>query len=87
MNCRQAFVVAFAMLATLPLAIAQAPAPEASPAASPGALSQDGARPPARVNRDAAADVHADARLCLEFTTNLEVIACAEKYRPHKRNG
>lgn len=87
MNCRQICVVAFAMLAALPLAIAQTPALEASPAASPVALSQEGARLPVRVNRDAAADVHADARLCLEFTTNLEVIACAEKYRPHKRNG
>jgi hypothetical protein len=24
---------------------------------------------------------HADARVCLEFATNLQVIACAEKYR------
>ena len=26
----------------------------------------------------------ADARICLEFPTNLEVIRCAEKYRWHK---
>jgi hypothetical protein len=27
-----------------------------------------------------------DPRRCLEFSTNLEVHTCAEKYRPHKRN-
>jgi len=39
---------------------------------------------PGGVTHDAATD--ADARLCLEFPTNLQVIMCAEKYRPHKRN-
>ena len=28
---------------------------------------------------------HRDARVCLEHDTNLEVIACAEKYRPQRR--
>ena len=27
----------------------------------------------------------ADARACLEFASNPEVIMCAETYRPHKR--
>ena len=27
----------------------------------------------------------ADPRVCLEFPTNAQVIACAERYRPHRR--
>lgn len=26
-----------------------------------------------------------DPRVCLEFPTTAQIIACAEKYRPHKR--
>lgn len=26
-----------------------------------------------------------DPRVCLEFPTNAQVIACAERYRPHRR--
>ena len=36
-------------------------------------------------NRDAAMGV--DARRCLEFSTNLEIIKCAEKYLQRRRNG
>ena len=28
---------------------------------------------------------HADARVCLEFPTELQIIACAEKYRPARK--
>jgi hypothetical protein len=59
---------------------AVAPAPKAAapittaapPAAEPG-------KPAKRAARRAPS--HADARVCLEFQTNLQVIKCAEKYR------
>jgi hypothetical protein len=63
-------------------AIAEAQAPNtAAPvaAATPPAVS---ASP---VPTDRRRDAHADARVCLEFPTELQVIACAEKYRPAKR--
>jgi hypothetical protein len=63
--------------------IAEAQAPNtAAPvaAATPPAVSAP--PPPSDRARDAA---HADARVCLEFPTALQVIACAEKYRPAKR--
>ena len=63
------------------IADAQAPNTGASvTAATPPAVSA----PPTPTDRprDAA---HADARVCLEFPTTLQVIACAEKYRPAKR--
>jgi hypothetical protein len=84
MNPKETAVVVFAILAALPPAVAQSPSPNASPGASAVAPSQDGTMPPIRASRDATTD--ADARLCLEFPTNLQVIMCAEKYRPHKRN-
>ena len=61
-----------------PAAIAQGQAPNPSPAAAtpPPAASA----PPATTERGRAA-AHADARVCLEFPTELQVIACAEKYR------
>jgi len=34
---------------------------------------------------DPRRDAHADARKCLEFPTELQVIACAEKYRPARK--
>ena len=48
-------------------------------AATPPAAS--GPPPPTDPRRDA----HADARKCLEFPTELQVIACAEKYRPARK--
>jgi hypothetical protein len=58
-----------------PAAIAQGQAPNLAPAATtppPAAPA-----PPATAERGR----HADARVCLEFPTELQVIACAEKYR------
>ena len=82
MSHRATTIVVFSILAALPPAVAQSPAPNAS-GASAIAPSQDGTRLLIRENRDAATD--ADARLCLEYPTNLQVIVCAEKYRTHKR--
>lgn len=84
MNRHEAATIVFSILAALPPAVAQGPAPNASLGASAVAPSQEGTKPPIRANRDAAKD--ADARRCLEFPTNLQVIMCAEKYLPHKRN-
>ena len=85
MNPREATAVVFSIvLVAVPPAAAQSPAPNAGSGASAGAPPQGETKPPTRANRDAPTD--ADARLCLELPTNLEVIACAEKYRPHKRN-
>jgi hypothetical protein len=84
MNRRETTVIVFSILAAIPAAVAQSPAPDASPSASAVAPSQEGTKPPTRANRHAAMD--ADARLCLEFPTNFQVILCAEKYLPHKRN-
>jgi hypothetical protein len=61
------------------IAEAQAPNAAAPAAAPPPAVSA----PPAPTDR--RRDAHADARVCLEFPTELQVIACAEKYRPAKR--
>jgi hypothetical protein len=62
------------------IAEAQTPNTAAPAAATPPAVSAP--PPPTDRPRDAA---HADARVCLEFPTALQVIACAEKYRPAKR--
>ena len=88
--------VVFTAFATASAAYGQAPAPAApasppaataatastpAPAAMPPRLDQ---KPPARTPR--AAIVDADARNCLEFSSNYEVIKCAEKYL-HRRSG
>jgi hypothetical protein len=54
--------------------------------AGPSAVAppHDLTKPSMRANPSAWPD--ADARACLEFATNPEVITCAERYRPHKRN-
>jgi hypothetical protein len=64
-------------------AIADAQTPNtAAPAAAATPPPVSAPPPPTDRPRDAA---HADARVCLEFPTALQVIACAEKYRPAKR--
>jgi len=56
-----------------------APAAAAALTAAPPTLS---APPP---STDRRRDAHADARVCLEFPTELQIIACAEKYRPARK--
>jgi hypothetical protein len=70
-------------LAALPLAQAQNPAraPKVEPAR---------AAPPEKPAATALAvdrqlPTSPDPRVCLEYTTSAEVIMCAEKYRPRKR--
>ena len=71
-------------LAALAPAVAQSPLPNASPGASaiaPSDQTTEATTATVRSNRDAVAD----ARICLELPTNLQIIKCAEKYLPHKR--
>jgi len=81
MNSRIAVPVLLAVLATLPLAFAQVTATSA-PADAAVAASRGEA---ARSSRSSRHATDADARHCLEFPDNLQVILCAEKYRPHGR--
>ena len=63
-------------------AIAQTPnAPAAAAPIPPAAAVPPAAekRPAPRTTRGSS--TRADARVCLEFATNLEIIKCAEKYR------
>jgi hypothetical protein len=83
-----ALVVVFA----LPLpAIAQSPAtappakqaPAAPPAAAPPAAAPAAAAEPAKPTKKVRHRVpsKADARVCLEFPTTMQIIKCSEKYR------
>jgi hypothetical protein len=65
--------------------VAQTPAPNAGSAAPVAAPAPRPALPPAGAGRPVAST--ADARNCLEFPDNLEVIKCAEKYLQRKRKG
>jgi len=83
MNQKVIATTLFAVLAGLATAMAQSPAPSDASAATPAATPQretKGSIPSARESK-----TDADARLCLEFPTNAQVIMCAEKYRPDRR--
>lgn len=62
-------------------AAAQGQAANTAPAAATAPPAVSAPPPPTDRRRDA----HADARVCLEFPTELQVIACAEKYRPARK--
>ena len=83
MNRRVTTTLVLLLLAAVPPVFAQSPEPNVTPRASAVAPSQEAANPSVRANRDAAMD--ADARHCLEFPDNLQIVLCAEKYLPHKR--
>jgi hypothetical protein len=85
MNRKLTIALVLTTFGALPAALAQTPAPKGDATASPPVLAQTPARAAAGANREVA--TNADARLCLEFPTNLEVIKCAEKYLQRKRNG
>ncbi len=78
-----ALVAIAAVLPVVPVA-AQAPAPTAADAAS----SAPPQAPPKKLTRKEARAFKekADARLCLEFPTELMVVKCAEKYRLDRRD-
>jgi hypothetical protein len=75
MPSRETALVLLAVLAALPLAVAQGtPAGSSTQGAAAGA----GTAPSPRASAG-------DPRVCLEFPTNVQVITCAEKYRPQRR--
>ena len=82
--------LAGALLAALALplpAVAQspaaAPAPKQAPAAAPAAAAPAPAAEPAKPVKKVRHGVpsKADARVCLEFPTTMQIIKCSEKYR------
>ncbi len=83
MKHRIATTLMLAMLTGSPAAIGQSPPPNAGTAAQVAAPAQAPARASAEANRASAAD----ARNCLGFSTNLEVIKCAEKYLYRRPKG
>ena len=78
-------VVAFSVLAAFSSAGAQSPPPGASAPAPAMTPADKEPASPIRANRDVATG--ADARRCLEFSTNQEIIKCAEKYLQRRRIG
>jgi hypothetical protein len=67
------------MLLACAFAGAQGQAPKPMPTANTSPSAGTPAAPaPSERQR---ADTHADARVCLEFPNDMQVIACAEKYR------
>ena len=85
MKRRLTTTLMFTILAGSAAVVAQTPAPNAGTAAPVAATSPAPARAAAEASR--ASTSSADARNCLEFSTNLEVIKCAEKYLQRKRKG
>ena len=69
-------------LAAFPCAQAQTPAQPAS--AEPARMAASAKPAEARLAEDQLPS-SLDPRVCLEFPTSAQVIMCAEKYRPHKR--
>ena len=83
MNRTRIAAILLWMAPLLPAAFAKDAAPSAPAGTAEVQLIQASPKPPTRANQGAAADV--DARHCLDFPTNLQVIMRREKYRPHKR--
>jgi hypothetical protein len=92
MNRKANFAITLSLLAAISTVGAQAPAPATQPPASSVQAPAPAASPPrlemkapARANREPS--VTADARGCLELSSNDAIIRCAEKYLPHRRTG
>jgi len=85
MNLGAITPLVFSILAAFPSALAQTSPPNANMGVPIAVPPQTASKPAVQENRDAAAGT--DARQCLDRPTNLEVIKCAEPFRPRKRNG
>lgn len=86
MNLNTVAIALVAIAAMLPLSAAIAQTPPASAAAETAAIMQAEAPKKPLTRKEARAlKEKADARLCLEFPTQLMVVKCAEKYRLNKR--
>ena len=81
MKLHVAAVACVAMCATLALA-QSAPAGAGS---APAATAPEPSKKPMSRKQARAVQESADARLCLEFPTQLMIVKCAEKYRLDKR--
>ena len=75
---RKAIAVALLLAGAIPLALAQV----ALPGPGTGGMSGDRVETTAPRAVARASNRYADARHCLEFETNRQVIVCAEKYLP-----
>ena len=84
MNGKELAVAMLSLLVAIAVAHAADPAPSGVSGPTSTKRAPEQASPAPR--RAGEAVSNADARHCLEFSTNLQVIACAEKYRPHKRS-
>ena len=78
--------VALSVLVTLTCVNGRAQTQNAAPAATPPPAAPAAAAPPMNNEKRPAprtkrASERADARVCLEFPNNLQIIKCAEKYR------
>jgi hypothetical protein len=76
--------VAVIAMFSLSGAIAQTAPP--STAAAPDPTQSDAPKKPMTRKESRAVQEKADARLCLEFPTQLMIIKCADKYRLNKRD-
>ena len=86
MNHKEIAAILLSILTALPSAFAKESAPSTNTGGSGAELTQSTSKQLAPPRRDVAPDPDADARHCLAFPANLQVIMCAEKYRSHKRN-
>lgn len=81
MNRNATVIVLFGTILAMSFAYAQGAGPATGTA---GAMAAPDSVAPARVAAERRGLTGADARHCLEFPTNLQIIACAEKYRPRR---
>jgi hypothetical protein len=80
MNRNAAAVALVLLLSPLPPAVAQ-PAPPAAAIGAAPVAAPPAATPP-RLSPQPVVRADADARNCLGFSTNQQIIRCAEKYLP-----
>jgi hypothetical protein len=86
MNLSNLAIALIAIAATLPMSAAIAQTMPPSVAADAAAAGQPEAPKKPLTRKEARAlQEKADARLCLEFPTQLMVVKCADKYRLSKR--
>jgi hypothetical protein len=79
MKCIVVVAPLVAALAVLPSAMVLAQAQSVTPGVASAAPQEGKTNPVLRTGKRSRANV--DARHCLKFETNLEIIRCAEKYR------
>ena len=81
MSPSAAIPIAAILVASIACAFAQNPAPNRAGAAVAPAPQEQEPKKSATVRPNSPSKAHSDARLCLELPTNLQIMACAEKYR------